>query len=398
MSEASQHKLSYAVESVRGTTPTNPRFRRLPDTRTTLNLTKENLTSERLTGDRFPATPRTGANGVNGDIPADLSIRAYDDFIASALQGAWVNDVGHVDDTCTIEQDSTPSAGTVEGDTFSTTNGVVTVETLDAKDTYVVLRYDPTVTGPAVTYELTELNDSETIDGDLFEVTLFTDGQDSATVKAGDTRKSFTILREFSDLGGSPAKPFFMYAGCEVGSWNVTASANNIARSTFTFLGRAFTGPSENAPTNTSYAPANDTEAFDTFSGSLEIDTVSKCVVTDYDITVDNGMAARYVVGCPNSQDPSVGQSNIEGTATLFFEDAVLYEKFVNEESFALKLTLQDPDGNQMIIDLPNLRIGTGTQPDVTEDGPITIPINFTAHKDDTLGSHISVQRIYPTA
>lgn len=64
----------------------------------------------------------------------------------------------------------------------------------------------------------------------------------------------------------------------------------------------------------------------------------------------------------------------------------------------ALVLTLSDSGGNQMIISLPNCKVVSGTQPDVTADGPITIVINFSAHKDDTLGSHISVQRVYPVA
>ena len=84
MAEASAHKLSYVEEAERGVTPTNPRFKRLPDTRTTIALLKDTLQTERLTGDRFPAKPRTGASQVGGDIPADLSFQAYNDFIASA--------------------------------------------------------------------------------------------------------------------------------------------------------------------------------------------------------------------------------------------------------------------------------------------------------------------------
>jgi len=395
MSEASAHKLSYVEESTRGTTPTNPQFRALPDTRTTLALTRDTLSTERITGDRFPAEPRSGAKGVSGDIPADLSSRAYDDFVASALQGEWVDDVGAAADTITLEEGGTPSTLTAVGDSFTTpANGTVYVDSIDAKLQEVVLRFEPTITGPSVYYELFGL-DSVTIDSVVFEVTLYTDGQESATVLAGDTRKSFSFLREFSDFAGGQ-KPFLLYNGCEVTSWNLSAAANALAKSTFTFWGRDMVGPSATAPANSSVAPAYETEPFDTFSGQLDIDGVESCLVTDYTITVNNGLAARYAIGCDTSQDASVAQSIIEGSITAYFEDAVLYEKFVNETSFALALTLQDSAGNKMVITLPNLKVLSGTQPDVTADGPITIVVNFSAHKDDTLGSHISVQRVYP--
>ena len=396
MSEASAHKLSIVDESTRGTTPTNPRFRALPDTRTTLALTRDSLSSDRITGDRFPAEPRSGTKGVSGDIPADLSARAYDDLIASALQGVWVDAPAVNPDTVDLVVDSVPTLAAVQGGVIPTTNGDVTIEFLDSKTEEVVFRFDPTTPGPAETFEVFGLG-TVAIDGIDFETTAYDDEEEDATVVAGDTRKSFSILREFSDFAGGE-EPFLLYAGCEVMSWNLSAAANGLAKSTFTMWGRSMVGPSAAAPTNTSVAPAFDTEPFDSFSGSLKIDGVAECIATDYNMTVNNGHASRYVIGCDSSEDASVNQSVIDGSLTIFFEDAVLYKKFVDEGSFALELTLQDSSGNQMIVNLPNLKIGSGTQPDVSGDGPITITINFTAHKDQTLGSHISVQRIYPVA
>lgn len=397
MSEASAHKLSYIPEITRGTTPTNPRFQALPDTRTTLALTRETLESERITGSRFPEEPRSGAKGVSGDIPADLSTRAYDDFIASALQGPWVES-GGLDSFTLVQAGGPPGAGVEVEDPFTTVanNGMVYVEFIDAKAQKVVFRFEPTAPGPSTSHEVFGL-DTVTIDGDTFEVTAYSDTEEDATAKAGDTRLSFSVLREFSDFEVGE-KPFLLYAGCEVASWNLSAAANGLAKSTFTFWGRSMDGPNETAPVNSSVAPAFDTEPFDTFSGAMEIDVVETCIVTDYNMTINNGHAPRYGIGCDVSEDASVNMSLIDGSITVYFENAALYEKFVNEGSIALKLTLSDSANNQMIIRTPNCKIGSGTQPDVSGDGPITMTVNFTAHKDDTLGSHISVQRVYPVA
>ena len=391
--DASKHKLAYVVETTRGTTPTNPRFTALPDTRTTLNLTRDTLTSERITGDRFPAKPRKGAQGIGGDLPVDLSASCYDDFISSALQGAWV-EVGTAD-TVDLEIDDVANNGAVEGDTFATTNGVVTVERLDSKGAEMVLRYDPTTPAAATSYEISGTGDAKaTIDGEVFDVIAYTDGANDATAKAGDTRLSFSVIREFSDFG---AERFGLYKGCEVATWNLSAASNNIAKSTFTLWGREFVGLSNDMPALASRAPAINTQPYDTFSGQMNVDGVESCAVTDYNFSINNGHAPSYVVGKQNSEDASVTQAIVEGTVTVFFEDATLYNKFVGEQSFSLTLTLEDLDANQLVISLPNLEISSAPL-DVTADGPISVPIAFTAHKDDTAGTHISVQRLFPLA
>lgn len=393
MAEASAHKLSFVPEAVRGTTPTNPRFQALPDSRTTLALTRETLATERLSEDRFPAEPRSGVKGVSGDIPVDLSNRVYDSFIASALQGAWVES-GDLD-AVSIDQDGMgPVEFAENGPSATTNNGIVSVEFLDSKIEKVVLVYTPSTPAPAETYTILGLG-SVTIDGETFETLGYTPLPEVAEVKAGDTRLSFSFLREFSDFDGGE-KPFLLFNGCEVATWNLSAAANGIAKSTFTFWGRNMIGPSATAPTNTSVAPSIDTQIFDTFSGSLEIDGVETCIVTDYNITVNNGHAPRYGIGCDVSGDASVNMSAIDGSITMYFENADMYEKFVNEESIALRLKIQDQALNSRSIYLPNLKVGSGTQPDVSGDGPIMITINFTAHKDDTLGSHMSVTRVHP--
>ena len=299
MSEASAHKLSYSVETVRGTTDALPAFTRLPDTRTSLALVKDTLATERLTGDRFPAAPRTGASTVAGDIPADLSFDTYDPFIESALQGPFTANVA----------------------------------------------------------------------------------------KAGTTRKSFSILREFSDIA---ADQFLLYTGCEVSQWTLSAAANGLAKSTFTMLGRSAAAPATADPA-TSYVAAGTSEPFDTFSGEMTIDSVASCIVTDYTVNVNNGLEAKYAVGCEGSEDPTVAQSIVDGSITVYLEDMTLYKKFINDQSLAISLKLIDANANEITIAIPNAVISSGTQPDVTADGAIMLPIAFTAHYHVGTGSHISV-------
>ena len=222
MAESTAHKLAIIPETVMGSTPEDPQFQRLPDTRTTLALTKDNLETERNNGTRFPAIPRTGAESVGGEIPADLSYSTYDLLFASALQGLWVND----------------------------------------------------------------------------------------EVKVSDVRQSFSVLREFSDIKAAAddvAKPFFLYKGCEVSTMAIAAAANGLVKATFGFFGRTMDDPAASAPAGTTYLDAVETEPFDTFSGDLLIDGTPVCIVTDLNLNLNNGHAARYAVGRKTKEHNSGG-------------------------------------------------------------------------------------------
>ena len=393
MSEGNQHIVSFVKEVTKGETPANPRFQLLPDNRTTINLTKETLATERLSGNRFPSKSRTGARQVSGEIPADLSYGTYDSFIESALQGLFVEDVAGVD-SVSIDIDDAGAVSFDEGDTYATANGVITFETVNAIEQKLVAVYNPTV-GDSINYVFEGL-DTLTIDSEEFVIASFTNIAKSAVAKAGNTRSTFSIVREFSDL--ESAEKFLLYTGCEVGTWAITAEANKIAKSTFTFMGLSMLDPSASAPVGATFKPSIDNEPFDTFNGEMKVDGNATCIVTSYNLTINNNLSTQFSVGCESARGTRAGQSVIEGSITVFFETIDLYQKFIDEAQLALELTLEDNLGNQMVISLPNLKITSGTNIDVSGDAEITLPISFTAHEDIDLASHISVKRIERTA
>jgi len=310
------------------------------------------------------------------------------------LQGLFVESVAGVD-SASIDIDAAGAVSFDEGDTYATVNGEVTFETINAIEQKLVAVYRPTVPGDAVNYIFEGL-ETITIDGETFETEGFTNIAKAAVAKAGNTRSSFSILREFTDLGSAENK--LLYTGCEVGTWNITAEANNIAKSTFTFMGLSMVDPSATAPTGSTFKPAIDNEPFDTFNGEMKIDGAATCIVTSYNLTINNNLSTQFGVGCESARGTRAGQSVVEGSITVFFETIDLYQKFIDEGQLALELTLQDNLGNQMVIKLPNLKITSGTNLDVSGDAEITLPISFTAHEDADLASHISVTRIERTA
>jgi hypothetical protein len=103
----SRHELRYIAEVTQGTTPGTPAMKRLRNTGTTLNLTKDQLTSEEIRADRQIVDMRHGNKRVGGDINFELSYGSFDEILEAALFGAWTTNVlkaGTAMKTLTIER------------------------------------------------------------------------------------------------------------------------------------------------------------------------------------------------------------------------------------------------------------------------------------------------------
>lgn len=85
--------LSYVAETVRGTRPASPTMKELRYTEGGLNLTKNMLESEEVNPYRQTGFLRHGFNQVGGSFNVELAMEAYDDWLAAALGGEWVEDV-----------------------------------------------------------------------------------------------------------------------------------------------------------------------------------------------------------------------------------------------------------------------------------------------------------------
>lgn len=157
---------------------------------------------------------------------------------------------------------------------------------------------------------------------------------DPEIIKAGVDRHSFTLVRKFEDLSAAQ-KPYYVYRGCEFTQLQLTITANAIATGVLTVFGQSQEILSDltSLGATVNMDPPTTTKPMDSFTGSLEEGGDALAVVTELTLTLQNSVAARFVVGSKNSIAPSIGRSNLTGNMTAFFEDSTLVEKFVNEET-----------------------------------------------------------------
>lgn len=286
-----------------------------------------------------------------------------------------------------------------------------------ADPTFTDLRHTGTTLGlTKETFQSEELNENRQIDhfrhgvksvagdisielsfssfDDLLEAVLL--GTWTADVlKAGVTRRSFSILRHFTDLS-APDKPYELFNGVELNTLNLTIPASGIVTGSFGTLGKGLTLLEDLSSLGTPViGTPTSTAPFDSFTGTITEGGNAISVVTEVTLSLTNGLAVRNVIGSDETILPSIGKSNLTGSVTAFFENSALMEKFLNETESSLQLTLSDADNNSYIIKLPRIKYNGG-QPDVSGEGSITINLPIQALYDVSDASQLVITRVTP--
>ena len=218
---------------------------------------------------------------------------------------------------------------------------------------------------------------------DMIEAALM--GTWTANVlKVGSIFRSFSFQEQFTDIGEA-----VLTTGCAINSLKISATPDEVTGS-ISILGKDHTADLSGVGTTETYAPAETTVAFDGFTGGILVDGGAVATVTQVDISLENGMADRPVIG--NAElEQSVGRSNVTGTITMHFETLAMYNKFANREAFDLKLNLTDGTNTQQ-WHLPKL-FATDATKDVGGESDIFITLPFQGVFETTAGSNLTITR-----
>ena len=206
-------------------------------------------------------------------------------------------------------------------------------------------------------------------------------------LKVGSTRKSFTFEHYFSDAG-----QYERFAGCHVNSMSLSVAPDSIVTATLGIVGMTFTDDTS-AIAGATYNATSSTIPFDgnTGIGLIEEGGGATALVTAIELTIENGVEPRFVVGSANSLAPKIGQCKVSGTISVYFEDRTILDKFVDETASTLQFTLSDGT-NTLDFLLPNIKYMEGA-PNISGEDDIVLSMPFTALYDATEASTITITR-----
>lgn len=193
----------------------------------------------------------------------------------------------------------------------------------------------------------------------------------------GSTRRSHSVLRQFTDIVAGGAKPFHLFKGVEFNTFNLTVTPEALVKATFGCMGREV-AYADTAPTGATYVDASALKAFDSFTGAILVDGVAVSSVTEIQLNIENGLDPRFVCFDDKTLQPKIGKTRVTGSLGLYFQTSAFLEAFNAATKLALSFTLTDLDGNELTFELPSI-LGSGGQPDVNGEDDVMITFPFSA-------------------
>ncbi len=207
---------------------------------------------------------------------------------------------------------------------------------------------------------------------------------------AGVKRQSFTFIDHQADL---PEGQYTIYRGCEVNTMSLKVSAEGITTVEFGIIGCSME-IADTLPAGAVLKDRTTTAPMDGFSGSLLEGGKPVSVVTEVDLSVENGIEARYVVGSKFSIAPSAKRRTVSGTVNTYFEDNNYRKKFLNEVETNIEFDLIDPTDTKKkyVVKVPRLKF-TEAPRTIDGEGDIMMNLGYRGLLDPTVGASVQIRR-----
>ena len=214
----------------------------------------------------------------------------------------------------------------------------------------------------------------------LLESALLSTFTTSGVLSHGATEQFLTV-----EDGALDISQYRKFQSCVVNSMAISAQPNSFVLGTFDVIGKDMVqGTSQLA------APAAVSSgggSWDVFSGAIyEGGTATGdmlAIVSSLDFTLSNSYAPVFDLTSASASRFEYSRSVLEGQLVVYYEDATLINKFLNETESSLQITFDDRvSGSAYTFDMPRIKLNGAAVPvgDV-KSRFITLP--FVALADD---------------
>jgi len=225
-------------------------------------------------------------------------------------------------------------------------------------------------------------------DFDEFIESAFFSSFSTDVVKIGTTPKYFTIEDAAEDIS-----QFRTFTGMAVSGMSVSIAPNQMVSTTFDMVGKDMTQAATTASTGGTPTAASSNQPFDSYSGTISDGGSSISIVTSIDFSIQNSLAPTFVVGSDAAQSLEYGRAVVEGTMTVYYEDATLINKFLNETESTIEVSVDDPTGaNSYTFLFPRVKYNGASVP-VQNPQSRLITMPFVGLYDSTEDTNIKLTR-----
>ena len=225
-------------------------------------------------------------------------------------------------------------------------------------------------------------------DFDEFIESAFFSSFSTDVVKIGTTPKYFTIEDAAEDIS-----QYRTFTGMAVSGMSVSIAPNQMVSTTFDMVGKDMTQAATTASTGGTPTAATSNQPFDSYSGTISDGGSAVSIVTSIDFSIQNSLAPTFIVGSSAAQSLEYGRAVVEGTMTVYYEDATLINKFLNETESTIEVSVDDPTGaNSYTFLFPRVKYNGASVP-VQNPQSRLITMPFVGLYDATEATNIKLTR-----
>ncbi len=391
------NKVAYKKETAWGELASNTGAKYLRRVSADFNLTKETYQSEEMRTDYQVADFRHGVRRAEGSLNGEFSAGSYSDFFAAAVRK----------DFTAVTLPTASISVTVNTGTYKLVRTIGSFIT-DGWKVGVVVRCAGLTTVAdngknlvvaavsALDVTVVPLDGSVlTAQGTAASATFTVPGKVTYAPLSGHTDDSFTVEQWFSDIAQSE-----VYTGMKVNTVGVSIPATGMTTVDFSFMGKDLT---QTGTTQyfTSPTAAGATGIFAGVNGVVLYNGVKVAVITDASVNINSDMTDAVVLGSNSIADVFGGRITVDGSMSVYFQDATFRDVFKNEVEVSIVFALtanNAKDADFATISLPRVKLGSFSKAD-SMDGVIA-SCDFTAllQGANTAGKELTTVMIQDSA
>lgn len=221
---------------------------------------------------------------------------------------------------------------------------------------------------------------------DFLESAFFNTFTTAGVLTIGTSPQFMTIEDRALDIA-----QYRQYTGCAVSTMRLSTGPNRMVETTFSMVGKDMTQSGTSLDSSPNAASTED--PFDSYSGAIEEGGSSIAIVTGIDMTLTNSLAPTFVVGSAVTPQLEFGRAIIEGNVTVYYQDASLINKFLNETETSLQFAFDDvATGSTYTFLLPRIKVN-GASVGVANPQSRTITLPFEALYDTSTGTNMRLTK-----
>lgn len=204
------------------------------------------------------------------------------------------------------------------------------------------------------------------------------DAEKSTLQFGGETTKTFTFVKVFSDIN-----QIHVYRGVRIGGFKFSLATTGKIKATFDLVGTDFEVATSN-PVSSPAAPDDNVLVSALNVNTMMVNgqnTVGTACVQSLELTVTNNLAAYRCLGSGKLSAQGYNDKMIDitlSTQFMFTSQSATYIPYVKSRAtMPLEFAIEDPAGNKYAFNFPQLEVAEAGHPDGGGEDDIMLDVSF---------------------